>query len=86
MSAQSLQRYVTTSSTCQPSSGGSTGMRWHVPPQSTQVMVSATGTRSGWHGRAALHHLRGSARQPLAEVHGLEDLEIATEPHQVVHR
>ena len=45
MSAQSLQRYVTTSSTCQPSSGGSKGIRWQVPPQSTQVMVSATGTR-----------------------------------------
>jgi hypothetical protein len=44
MSLQSLQRNVMTCPRTQPSSGGSKGIRWQVPPQSTQVMESGTGT------------------------------------------
>lgn len=47
MSWQSLQRKVITSPSSQPISGASTGVRWQVPSQSTQVMESGTGTPQG---------------------------------------
>ena len=48
------------------------------------MIVSATATASGWHGGVPLDHLGGPLGEALAELEGLEHLDIAPEPHQVV--